>query len=81
MLKTGCKIYKYCGKQLYGVFCLQFIYRESQKNNETSGPAVASIVPCINKKVIKKIRCNTQKLVPAGGGNAYNFRAPNSVKN
>ena len=25
-------------------------------NNETSGPAVASIVPCINYRVINKIR-------------------------
>jgi hypothetical protein len=50
-------------------------------NNETSGPAVANIVPCINYRVIKKIDGLTPKLVPAGGGNAYNLRAPNSQKN
>jgi hypothetical protein len=26
-------------------------------NNETSGPAVASMVPCVNYRVIKQIRC------------------------
>ena len=36
-------------------------------------PAVASIVPCINYRVINKIRCITQTLMPAGGGNAYTW--------
>jgi hypothetical protein len=40
-------------------------------NNETSVPAVAIIVPCINYRVINKIGCITQKVMPAGGGNAY----------